>query len=395
MLAVFRRFAKSWVAVVLLGLLIVSFAIFGISDVFKAGPRNALISAGDRSITPDEYKRAFENERRRLEQQYGQPISTELAVENGIDKRVLDGLMGQVALSELLRKMGIKPSPRLLAEQIEKQPAFFDPITGAFDQAAYQNALSSAGVTPTEYKRELNDQLAQRHLGAGLAAGLTPPRSYAALWVMQAFEERDAGFMVITPANVPAPPAPTDAQLTQFMKENAAQLTRPEQRILSIVRFSPATAGKAIPVSEADIQARYDYRKETASRPETRSLLQIPAKTPAAAQTIAQRLTAGEDPAAVAKAVGVELVAYQDKPKTAIGDRKAANAIFGVAQGQVATIQGDLGLSVVKVTKVTAGHVPTLAELRTEIEAELRQDAAAKAAYEQSAAYDKAHGAGA
>ncbi|HEX2561234.1 peptidylprolyl isomerase [Phenylobacterium sp.] len=396
MLAATRRFAKSWVALILIGLLIVSFAIFGINDVFQGTPRDAVVTVGDRTVTSAEYRQEFENARRRAEEQFGQPVTAEFAAQNGLDRQVLEGLVQRSVLGEIMHRLGVRPSGNLVTKEIQKIPAFFDPITGAFDRQAYEQALQGVGATPAKFEEDLADQIAQQHLGAAIAAGFTAPRSYAALTVLQGLEERDAAFFVITGASVPQPAPPTEAQLNQFMKENAAQLTRPEYRVLTVVRFSPNAAAAAGPISDADIKARFDYRKDTMSQAETRSLVQIPAKDAAAAQTIAQRLTKGEDPEAVAKAVGVEPVVYEDKPRTAIADRKVAEAAFKLAQGQVsAPIQGDLGLAVVKVTEVTPGRAPTLEEARPVIEAELRQEAAAKAVYEKSEVYEEAHTSGA
>lgn len=396
MLAATRRFAKSWVALILIGLLIVSFAIFGINDVFRGTPNNAVVSVGDRTVTSAEFRQAFENARRRAEEQFGQPVTAEFAAQNGLDRQVLEGLVQQSVLGEIMHRLGVRPSGRLVTKEIQKIPAFFDPITGAFDRRAYEQALQGVGQTPAQFEAERSDQIALQHMGAAIAAGFTAPRSYAAATVLQGLEERDAAFFIITGDSVPRPAPPTEAQLTQFMKENAAQLTRPEYRVLTLVRFSPNAAAAAGPISEADIQARFDYRKDTMSQAETRSLVQIPAKDAATAQTIVQRLSKGEAPEAVAKSIGVDPVVYEDKPRTAIADRKVAEAAFKLAQGQVSgPIEGDLGLAVVKVTEVTPGRTPTLEEARPVIEAELRQEAAAKAVYEKSEIYEEAHTGGA
>jgi peptidyl-prolyl cis-trans isomerase D len=396
MLAATRRFAKSWVALVLIGLLIVSFAIFGINDVFRATPSDSVVSVGSRNISAVEFRQTFENARRNAEERFGQPISTEFAAQNGLDRQVVDDLVQKSVFGEIMHRLGIRPSGKLVAEEIRKIPAFFDPITGAFDRKAYEQALQGVGATPTQFEAERVDGIAQQHFGSAIASGFTAPRAYAALTVLQALEERDAAFFVVTGDSVPRPPAPTEAQLAAFMKENAAQLTRPEYRVLTLVRFSPDAIDAAGPISEDEIKARFDYRKDTMSQPETRSLVQIPVKDAATAQTVAQRLTKGEAPEAIAKSIGVEPVIYEDKPKTAVADRKVADAAFQLAEGQVSgAIQGDLGLAVVKVGKVTPGRTPTLDEARAVIEAELRQEAAAKAVYDKSEVYEQAHTSGA
>ena len=118
------------------------------------------------------------------------------------------------------------------------------------------------------------------------------------LAAIYALESRDAAYFAIEPASVPQPPAPTDAQLTQLMKENAAQLTRPEFRQLSVVRFSPTQVAANMPIDPAELQKRFNFRKDTLSSPETRTVIQIPAKDAADRAKIAGALAKGGDPAA-------------------------------------------------------------------------------------------------
>ena len=123
--------------------------------------------------------------------------------------------------------------------------------------------------------------------------------------------------------------------------------------------------------------------------------MQIPGKDAKTAQAIAARLAKGEDPAAIAKSVGVEAITYADKPKTAIADPKVGVAAFGMAAGAVQVVQGDLGPAVIKVDKITPGHVATIAEVRPMLEAEARKTVAAEKVEALSQKYDDAHAGGA
>jgi peptidyl-prolyl cis-trans isomerase D len=179
------------------------------------------------------------------------------------------------------------------------------------------------------------------------------------------------------------------------MQENASQLTRPEFRQLTIVEFDPNALGANAPVSAADLQKRFDFQKDTLSKPETRSLTEIPAKDAATAAQIAARLGRGEDPEAIAKAFGVAAIHYADKPQSAIPDKKFAASAFGLKSGQIAQVQGDLGLAVVKVEGVTPGHQVTLAEVKPQLEAEIRKDAGAAKVDSMTQVYEDAHDKGA
>lgn len=395
MLTAFRAFAKSWVAAVLIGLLVVSFAVFGLSDVFRTNFSGSVIVAGGRKVEAAEFKQAFDRYKGELDQRFGQPMPLEMAVERGLDRQVLTGMAEQASLAALLDKMGVKVSDELVAKQIAQIPAFFDRVSGRFDKTAYASMLAQNGLTTARFEQDMRDEIATQHLQSALFEQFEAPKAYGALAAIYALETHDLTYIPVQPQNVAAVAAPTDAQLVAFMNENRAQLLRPEQRVLTVVRFDPALVGANTAIDPAELQKRYEFRKDTLSSPETRSLVQIAAKDAAVAQKITAQLQAGAEPTVVAKSVGVDAIAYADRPQTSIADRKAAAAIFATPAGAVRTVQGDLGLSVVKILKVTPGRQVTLDEIRPQLEAELRKEAAAEKVYALSQAYEEAHQKGA
>ncbi|HWU81403.1 MAG TPA: SurA N-terminal domain-containing protein, partial [Caulobacter sp.] len=403
MLAGFRTFAKSPFAVVLFGLLIVSFAIFGISDVFKGPQGSGVVSAGSRTLSAQDFKLRFDNYRKEIERRNGEPLTPDQAVERGVDRQILQELVLQESVAAAIHDMGVAPSDKLVGnivhEQMSQLPPTqrpFNPITGKFDSQAYAALLAQNNLTPQAYEASLRDEIAQAHFFSAVAAGMKAPRIYAALQGAYLMEARDVAAFAVNPASVEKPAPPTDAQLTAFMKENAERLTRPETRVLSIMRVSAKALEPTVALNPADVQKAFDFRKDSLAKPETRSMIQIVAPDAKAAATISQRLSKGEDAAVVAKAFGKTPLVLTDKPKSAVPDRKAADAAFALAAGQVsAPINGELGVSVIKVTKVTPGVVPTLESVRPQIEAEVRAQTAQSKAYDQTQAYQDAHDGGA
>jgi len=396
MFAAVRKFAKSLVARILLGVLIVSFAIFGIGDVFRQARSDTVVKAGSREVSAADFKREFDGYKQQTEQRVGQPITVEMAVEKGLDKRVLEGLAGRESFAELMHRMGVRISDQQIVSQIRKIPAFFDKVSGKFDEKLYAGALAERQLTPATFQSLMRDDMAQQQMTATMASGLQLPKAYAALGAAYVMESRDATFFVVDPRMVPPPVQPTDAQLQAFMKENAAQLTRPEFRQLTIVRFSSKAIEPTVKVDPAEVKKRYDFAKDSLSKPETRTIVQIPAKDAASAARVAQALKSGVDIAPAAKMVGVEPILYADKPKTAIADPKVAELAFSLPAGAVSDpIQGQLAYAVIKVLKVTPGKQVSFEEARPQIEAQLRQDAAGQKVYDLSQVYEDAHTAGA
>ncbi|ATQ42875.1 peptidylprolyl isomerase [Caulobacter mirabilis] len=397
MLSVFRKFAKSWLALGLLGLIIISFAIVGLPDAFQgAGAKTDVIRAGSRHVDPAMFKRAYDNYRTQLEQRFGQPITPELAMKEGLDRRVLDEMATQESFAALLEKVGVRASDKMLTELLAEQPRFFDPVTRKFDRARYEQALAETGMTPKVFETGLKDEIASRQFIAAVAAGFRAPRAYSGLAGAFAFEQRDLAYFLIDPRSVGTIPQPTDAELKAFMQENKAALTLPEFRAISVMALSRQDYEGQVTVSEADVQKQFAFQKDSLSKPELRSVLQIPAKDAAQAQQIIAQLNQGQNPNEVAGRLGVQPVRFDDKPRTAFFDPAIAAAAFQLPEGGVSgPVKAQFGLAVLKVTKVSAGQEARLEDHRAAIEAKVRADLAAAKVSDVAKVYEDAHGQGA
>lgn len=398
MLTAIRAFAKSWAAKVLMAVLAISFIGWGATTGGMQAVRgDEVIRAGSRTINSIVFKREYDGYRKTLEQQNnGQPITAEMAEQNRLDTVVLNGLATRESFAEMLIRTGVKPSDKLILEQIQKIPDFFDPVTGRFDRKVMTQLLAQNNATPQMLDGQIRDSIAAQFWAKGLQNGLQAPRAYGALGAVYMLETRDLAYVSLPREAVPPPPTPTDAQLKAVIAENKTAFTVPELRELTLIGFSPQAVGDNLgPIDPAELKKRFDFRKDTMSRAETRTIVQIPVKSAAMAQQATARLAGGEAPAAVAKALGVSPVEFIDKPASAIPDRKVSEAAFKAVAGQVLTVQGDLGLAVVKIVAVAPGHQVTLEEIRPMLEAEIRKDMAAEKAYAQVQAFDDARQAGA
>ena len=385
-----------------MGMLILVFLILGVGgggrfpDAFRGARADSVVTAGGHATSVSDFRRIFQQQKQRLEEQSKQTYTNEFLAANGFDQELLSQLALDDGQTEMLARAGVVPDSSLIDAQIRQIPVAFDRVTGKFSERQFTEFLASQGLTPRQVQVDLGDELAQRHFAYALASGFKVPRAYAALSAIAGLQNRDVSYFVLEPKAVVQPLPPTDAQLLAFEKAHAAQLTRPEMRVISLARFSAAALAPSVTVSDADIQKEFDFRKASLSTPETRVIVQIPVKTAAQGQEAARRLTKGEDPGAIARSFGVEPVIYDNKPRTAIADGKLAAAAFAMNESQVAgPVQGDLGLAALKVSKITPATTPTLASARAKIEADLKAKAAQNKAYELSQKFDDARQAGA
>lgn len=395
MITAFRAFSRSKWAAALLALIAISFVIVGARmDVFaNLGPKH-VIDAGSRSMNEAEFRTAFDQVRTRLQEQAGRPLTNQDLVAENIHIRFLDSQTEQLGFLNWAWKVGIRPGQELIVKQIRQIPAFFNSVTGQFDQQAYQAALAQQNLTPAMLEQDLRDQYAVEHFGSAIFAGARVPRIYGALLAGSAYETRDGRWFEVTRAMAGQVSAPTDAQLNAFIQENAERLRAPEFRMVSVVLFTPERDA-APAISEDRIRERFQFKKDSLGKPETRSFVTLTAPNRETAQKVAAALRAGQSPAEVGRANNITPAVFDATPRAAIGDAATAAAVFGLQPNQVSDpVQAGVGFAVAKVTAIQPGQPATLENSRDQIVQDLREEDVKTQTYAKVEKYEAARQAG-
>ncbi len=396
MLTLFRNFAKSKWAIGLLVLLGLGLVVTGGSqmDVLGSlGPKH-IIKAGDRSVDAPQFRAEMDAILRQQTEQTGQPLTFEQLTAGGGLTQFLSQKAETMGFLAWAAKAGVRPSAELVMRRLRQESAFFDAVTGQFSQEQYVTTLQQAGLTPEMFEGEQRDVYIQRHIGAAIGAGARMPRVYGAVLANQSLATRDARWFTVTQAMAGTAGTPTDAQLTAFMAENAAQIRNPEFRSATVILFDNAADASAA-VNEERVAERYRLRQDSLAQPERRTFSTLTAPNRAAADRIAAALKAGQTPEAVGQANNLQPANYADTPRSAVTDPAIAAAVFGLAADQVSDpIQARVGFVVAKLTSITPGRAVTLADVRPQIVEELQAEAVRAGIYRRVQAYEAARGEG-
>lgn len=392
MISMFRNFAKSKWAIGLLVLVALGLLVTGgtQTDVLGSLQPPKVVSAGDRSLSPQEFRAEMDRRLQQVQNQEGRAITYEQLLAQVPLVSILKGKADELGFFSWAWKTGIRPGNELVLRVIRAEPAFFDPVTQQFSEQAYASTLAQAKMTAAMNERDIRDRYMGLHYGSAATAGLRLPRVYGALYANQTQQSRDARWFVLTQAMAGTAPRPTDAQLTSFMSQHASELRTPELRSGTLVVFANP-ADQNIAISEEKIRARYEFRKDTLSTPERRTFTTLTAPTRAAAERIAARLRAGETPAAVGQSNDLQPANFTETPRSAISDPAVAAAVFGLGVDEVsAPVQARVGFVVAKVTDVQPGREVTLEDAREQIVAELRDQEARGAISRRVEAFEAA-----
>lgn len=369
------------IATIFFGALIVSFAIWGIGDIFRATPASTVAEVGDTTITVDQTRNAYTNELQRLGRQFRTVISPEQARAFGLDQQVVNNLVTDAVLAEKAREMGLSVSDQLVAASIVNNPAFKG-ADGQFNRALFDQALRNINLSEAGFVQEQRSAMARLHLAEAIAGDINVPLAAKEALHRYASERRASAYLLLTAAMAGDVPAPTAEQLQSFFNERKSTFRAPEYRAVTAMALDAAAVAKPDTVSDADARARYEQQKAKYGSPERRTIQQITFPSQAEAEAAASKIKEGAtfESIATERNVSPQDLELGTFTKAEMLDQAVADAAFSLEQGAAsAPISGRFGPVLLRVTQIQ----PEAVRPFEEVAAELRQEVATERAQAQ------------
>ncbi|MGO4523960.1 SurA N-terminal domain-containing protein [Microvirga sp. 2MCAF35] len=366
------------IATIFFGALIVSFAIWGIGDIFRVTPASTVAEVGSTKITVDQVRNAYTNELQRLGRQFRTVISPEQARAYGLDQRVISNLVTEAVMAEQAKKMGLSVSDQLVAASIMNNPAFKGG-DGQFNRALFDQALRNVGLSEAGFVQEQRSAMVRLHLAEAIAGDVNVPMAAKEALHRYGTERRAASYLLLTPAMAGDIPAPTAEQLQTFFNERRSAFRAPEYRAVSVLALDAAAIAKPDSVSEADARQAYEQQKAKYGTPERRTIQQITFASQEEAEAAAAKIKEGTtfDAVAAERNVSAQDLELGTFTKTEMLDQAVADAAFTLEQNAVsAPIAGRFGPVLVRVTQIQPESVRPFEEVAGELRQVVAQDRA-------------------
>lgn len=373
MLQRIREGSQGWVAKVIVGAIIVTFALFGAESLvsyFSAGSNDAATVNGE-SIS----RQAVETQVQRGIRSGQVPPEQERQFRG----QVLDQLIRQRTLDQYADEGGLHISDSQLDQLIVSLPEFQDQ-DGRFSEELFTNRLAQAGYTPASFRRELRADTLRRQVQQGLAASaFLLPSEKARLASLQQ-QQRTFRYAQLSPADLDQPVAPSDADLQQYYDQHQEDFRRPEQVKVNYLVLNQEDVAKDVEVTDEQLRQVYEQAKAAAPREVSHILVTFgDDRTEQEARDriaeVQQQLEQGTDFTALAREYsddsssagdGGDLGAIQ---RGFFGD-SFDDAAFSLDPGQVSQIvQTQYGLHLIKVTGV---DIPSFEEDRETLAQQVR-----------------------
>lgn len=387
MLEGMRAAAQNWlgkiVLTVLFSILILSFAVWGVGDIFRGFGAGTVARAGNVDIPTEEFRQEYQTALQNIQQQTRQPITATQARAMGLDRQVMGRLISEALLGQRVKELGLAMADKDFAARVMTDPSFFGP-TGSFDRTVFQDVLRRNGLTETRFTEKQRNLYLRQELTGSLIAGVELPSAMKEALHRYTSETRSVEYFVLPASVAGEVPAPSDKDLQTFYETRKNLYRAPEYRKIVTLSLHPAALAEPAKVTDAAVQAHYDsVRDQRFTTLEQREVQQIVFKTgeDQVARDALAKIRAGTKFEAIAaernlKPADINLGTL---PLSKFADPAVGKAAFALKAGETSDlVAGRFGPVLVHVVSISPETIKPLAEVKDELRKELAERLAAE-----------------
>ena len=383
MLQSMRQSTQSTAAKVIIGLIVLSFAAFGLETLLPGGSGTSVAEVNGEEITPIALQEAITQQKRQLVSVLGDDIDPALLDDDRLQPRALQSLIQRALLLQKSTALNLVASEAQVGKSITSVEAF--QLNGQFSPDAYKSVLANAGYTPERFRRAQADDIVLTQLQIAISETEFATETEIAATANLIAEERDVRYLVIPDEGLVTNEDLSDAALQNYYQQNKAAFFNPEQVVVDYILLDPVDF--VVSVDESVVVEQYEAVKEEyevaeQSRISHILLIQEDDESDATygqrvAET-AERIARGEDFADLAAelsddlgsaSLGGELgftdgSAFPDEMETAIAALAEPGAISGA-------IETDAGTHFIRLEERIAGDSVDYNSVREELRASI------------------------
>jgi peptidyl-prolyl cis-trans isomerase D len=379
---------KTIVMAILVGLLLISLAIWGVSDAFTPNSSDAAAMVGKEKIKLTEFDRSFRNRLRDENRTRENRITTKDAYGEGLHREVITQMITRTLLNQDADDLGVDINSRDALAFVEGLGTFNNELTGKYDKQKLGELLSrqNNGTTVKKFEQNVYDDLRLEQTLSGVTTGIVAPPDYGKQQYKYMTEQRKVKMLTFDRNAIVPPPDPSDEDLKTYISDNVARYTAPEYRQFTVLRMELAEVLPDMEATDEEIQSMFGdkIRVGQLGTAETRSLLQYVVPDEETANNITAALNAGETAENIQSDFGVdEPLTFENILPNGTTDTVTGEIGFELAVGEAKSVKGSFGTWYsVLATQITPADVPTIEGEKETLVSEIKQNNAEKFIYD-------------
>ncbi|MFT7576503.1 MAG: peptidyl-prolyl cis-trans isomerase D [Alphaproteobacteria bacterium] len=376
MLASLRKNVTGILAKVLIGLLILSFAVWGIGDMVRTYGTDVVANVGGTPIKSNDFRQAYYAQLNNISRQFRRRLTPQEAKTFGIEQQVLSRLTGTAAVDNHGKELNLDISDKAVEKGVYGDPLFRG-VDGSFSALRLNEVLRQTGYSEKQFFDSRRRDTLRDHLTSSMLASVAPPKAMTDMLLTYQNEERVAKYIEIKPKNVTKIGTPTDADLKKTYETNKRRFIVPELRKFQALLLTSAAAKAKLEITDAELKTAYEEDKDAYAVAETRRIEQIPFKDEAAAIAAKAKLKSGAKFMDIAKAAGAKKsdIELGLLTKQALIDPSIAEAAFKLKKGEISeVVKGRFKTVLLRVPEIVAGKQRPFDDVKKQIRTQIEND---------------------
>ena len=363
---------------VLFGILILSFAIWGIGDIFLGNKDGeAVISIGDKEYNANYFLSAYDKARRamRLPPEYEDLVKPQI-IESVKQSIIRNGLLSAETLN-----LNLVYGDTQLKKWVGRSEAFRD-SSGKFDPELLRQALFNSGLSEADFFSSLREEMRNNQLISAVASSVSPPDILIEKIFKYRNEKRTVNIAEFTGDTIVSLPEQSESDLRKLYTDTKSDYMAPVYRSVTYVHIDPKELAKDIMISEEAVAEEYDARRDELTIPGSRDLKQLIFSEEDLAQKFINSITSAQSTAEVTKRISeigetANVLEMKDVTETDLIDTNERKAAFETPVGQISSIiETSFGWKVFFPIKNTPEVITPLSAVRQKLRDELSNEKA-------------------
>ncbi|MEW6354120.1 MAG: SurA N-terminal domain-containing protein [Pseudomonadota bacterium] len=393
MLQTIRDRAQGWLAYIIIGLLIIPFALWGIQEYASNEADVNVARVDDVNISQRDFQRSYEQQRERMRTLLGENAA--LLDETRIKQSVLDGLIRTELLRRFTGELGLRVSDAQLAQQIQSMPEFQS--NGQFSRATFSELLRRQGLTPERFESLVRATLLTEQLNSGITSTAMITRTQLDEAIRLKNQQREIGYLVLPWSNFKKDVTVDEAAVMRYYEDNRERFVTPEQVRVEYVELAAQDLAAQVTVDEQELRKLYDEQRAAFTQEEQRRAGHILIKSDknaeaakAKAEELLKRLRAGEPFDKLAKENSEDAATAQQGGDLGffgkgVMDKAFEDSVFALKTGELSgVVRSAFGFHIIKLTEIKPAQTQTFEQVRADLEKELRQRKAQQLFFEKA-----------
>ena len=371
MLDVLRKSVAGPFVKILIGVLILSFAVWGIQDIFGNYKRTVAIEMGDYEITIDDFINEYNKQLSTVSSQLGKQISHREALSYGIDKLTIDNLLKKIILKAEIDKYKIATSETYVAREIVNDDMFKS--DGKFNKARYEQLLSYAGYDEESFLQNEVNTNKQFQLFNVISSTNYVPDALLDMIHLYNNSTKKIEYTKLLRSEIDVK-TPSESELIEFYNKFNNGYKKSETRDFEALILNAELLAQKIKISPSQVKEYYEINKENFAQDEEREVYQFFFNDISSAQELYNASNKNPD-------IDILIEEFNFKKddvylgfltQDAIFDKKISDIAFGLERRTFSNpTEGEFGISVIYVDEITESKTPSLEEASDIIQEDL------------------------